>query len=101
MGSDFSASARKKKLTIMPAMVSTLGHKRVNPYLYRRDELQACWRQIDAPVLYIAAEESEHYKRIRDTFTLESLQKDFRDVRLEIVQEAGTPMFKAILPLIR
>jgi pimeloyl-ACP methyl ester carboxylesterase len=64
-------------------------HKRVNPYLYRRDELQACWRQIAAPVLYIAAEESEHYKRIRDVFTLENLQKDFRDVRLEIVQDAG------------
>jgi pimeloyl-ACP methyl ester carboxylesterase len=40
-------------------------------------------------VLYIAADESEHYKRIRDTFTLENLQKDFRNVRLEIVQEAG------------
>ena len=64
-------------------------HKRVNPYLYRRDELRACWQSIAAPVLFIAAEESEHFKRIRDVFTLENLQKDFRDVRLEIVQEAG------------
>jgi pimeloyl-ACP methyl ester carboxylesterase len=64
-------------------------HKRSNPYLYRRDELQACWRQITAPVLYIAAEESEHYKRIRDVFTIDNLRKDFSNVRLEIVQEAG------------
>jgi pimeloyl-ACP methyl ester carboxylesterase len=39
--------------------------------------------------LFIVAEESEHYKRIRDVFTLDNLRKDFRDVRLEIVQEAG------------
>jgi len=64
-------------------------HKRTNPYLYRRDELQACWQQIAAPVLFIAAEESEHYKRIRDVFTQDNLQKDFRDVRLSIVQDAG------------
>ncbi|HTE42441.1 MAG TPA: alpha/beta hydrolase, partial [Steroidobacteraceae bacterium] len=64
-------------------------HKRVNPYLYRRDELQACWRNIEAPVLYIAAEESEHYRRIRDVFTIEMLREDFKDVRLEVVQEAG------------
>jgi pimeloyl-ACP methyl ester carboxylesterase len=64
-------------------------HKRTNPYLYRRDELQACWQQITAPVLFIAAEESEHFKRIRHTFTLDNLQKDFRDVQLEIVQQAG------------
>ena len=64
-------------------------HKRVNPYLYRRDELQACWRQIDAPVLFIAADESEHYKRIRDVFTEDNLKKDYCDVRLRIVQEAG------------
>lgn len=64
-------------------------HKRTNPYLYRRDELQACWQQIVAPVLFIVAEESEHYKRIRDTFTLPNLQNDFRDVKLSIVKEAG------------
>jgi len=64
-------------------------HKRVNPNLYRREELRACWSEITAPVLFIAAEESEHYKRIRDVFTVERLQEDFRDVRLAVVQEAG------------
>jgi pimeloyl-ACP methyl ester carboxylesterase len=64
-------------------------HKRTNPYLYRRDELRACWSQVAAPVLFIAAEESEHYRRIRDVFTVDRLQEDFRDVRLAIVQAAG------------
>jgi len=64
-------------------------HKRTNPYLYRRDELQACWRQIEAPVLFVAAEESEHFKRIRGSFTEEALRQDYRDVRLSIVQNAG------------
>lgn len=64
-------------------------HKLVNPYLYRRDEMKACWSQITAPLLFIAAEESEHYRRIRESFTQEKLSEDFRDVRLEVVQEAG------------
>jgi pimeloyl-ACP methyl ester carboxylesterase len=64
-------------------------HKRVNPYLYRRDEMQHCWRQITAPVLCIAAEESEHYQRIRDTYTEAALREDLRDVRLAVVPQAG------------
>ncbi len=64
-------------------------HKLVNPYLYRRDEMRACWRQITAPFLFIAADESDHYRRVRETFTLNKLQEDFKDVRLEIVPEAG------------
>ena len=64
-------------------------HKRANPYLYRRDEMRACWKQITAPLLFIAAEESEHYRRIRDLFTVENLREDFSDVRLSVVPEAG------------
>jgi len=64
-------------------------HKRVNPFLYRRDEMRACWQQITASVLFIAAEESEHYRRIRDVFTVEKLREDFRDVNLAVVANAG------------
>jgi pimeloyl-ACP methyl ester carboxylesterase len=64
-------------------------HKRVNPFLYRRDEMRACWRQITAPLLFVAAEESEHYRRIREQFTIESLREDFRNVELAIVANAG------------
>ena len=34
-------------------------HKRKNPVLYRREEADACWREIEAPVLYVIAEDSE------------------------------------------
>ena len=39
-------------------------HKRVNPMLYRREEAEACWREIAAPLLYVIAEQSEFLKRL-------------------------------------
>jgi pimeloyl-ACP methyl ester carboxylesterase len=38
-------------------------HKRVNPVLYRREEAEACWREIRAPLLFVAGAESEHVRR--------------------------------------
>jgi pimeloyl-ACP methyl ester carboxylesterase len=34
------------------------GHKKINPVLYRVDEMTACWQEIAAPVLWIEAEDS-------------------------------------------
>ena len=31
-------------------------HKRTNPYLYRADEVRACWAAIEAPVLWVFCE---------------------------------------------
>ena len=42
-------------------------HKRVNPYLYRVDEVVATWRAIAAPVLLVAASESEAWRRFADS----------------------------------
>ena len=36
-------------------------HKRVNPVLYRREEAEACWREIRAPMLLLAGAESGHW----------------------------------------
>ncbi len=38
-------------------------HKRVNPVLYRREEAEACWHQIEAPLLYVVAEQSDFLPR--------------------------------------
>jgi pimeloyl-ACP methyl ester carboxylesterase len=38
-------------------------HKRVNPVLYRREEAEACWREVEAPVLYVIAGQSEFLPR--------------------------------------
>ncbi len=39
-------------------------HKVVNPYLYRADEVVACWAAIIAPVLWIMARDSDYAKRM-------------------------------------
>jgi pimeloyl-ACP methyl ester carboxylesterase len=39
-------------------------HKRVNAVLYRREEAEACWREIVAPVLYVVAGESAYLPRL-------------------------------------
>jgi pimeloyl-ACP methyl ester carboxylesterase len=39
-------------------------HKRVNPVLYRREEAEACWREVVAPVLYVVAAQSEFLSRL-------------------------------------
>jgi pimeloyl-ACP methyl ester carboxylesterase len=39
-------------------------HKRVNPILYRRDEAEALWREIAAPVLYVVGAESDTSTRL-------------------------------------
>ena len=35
-------------------------HRWVNPVLYRREEAEACWREVKAPVLMLLGEESEY-----------------------------------------
>ena len=35
-------------------------HRWVNPVLYRREEAEACWREICAPMLMLLGEQSEH-----------------------------------------
>lgn len=39
-------------------------HKIVNPYLYRADEIVACWAAIAAPVLWVMARDSDYAKRM-------------------------------------
>jgi pimeloyl-ACP methyl ester carboxylesterase len=34
-------------------------HKRVNPLLYRKEEVLACWQQIAAPVLWVEGDETD------------------------------------------
>ena len=39
-------------------------HKVVNPYLYRAEEVVACWACITAPVLWVMARDSDYAKRM-------------------------------------
>lgn len=51
----WSASGEDGRWTILgdPA------HKRVNPLLYRKDEVLACWRCIEAPVLWVEGADTD------------------------------------------
>ena len=46
------------------ALRSDPAHKRVNPTLYRLEESHACWRAIEAPVLWVTGRETETLKRM-------------------------------------
>jgi pimeloyl-ACP methyl ester carboxylesterase len=65
-------------------------HKIVNPVLYRYEEVRACWREVNAPVLWLEGAESETAKRLNlDAAQLAERRAAFRDLRHESVPDAG------------
>jgi pimeloyl-ACP methyl ester carboxylesterase len=64
-------------------------HKLVNPVLYRRDEAEACWRRVSAPVLFLVGEHSELRSRLGPDGTDAHLREVFRDLRIETIAGAG------------
>lgn len=64
-------------------------HKRVNPVLYQRDQAEACWRAIAAPLLLVFAEESELTKRIADEIAADRLRTLFSNVTTAMIRGAG------------
>lgn len=41
-------------------------HKRTNPVLYSREQAEACWRAIEAPLLFVLGDQSDLVKRMGD-----------------------------------
>lgn len=64
-------------------------HRYVNPYLYRREEMEACWRQIEAPMLFVVGAESELAGRLAPEGGVESLHAFVGDLAIETVAGAG------------
>ena len=64
-------------------------HRRTNPYLYRREEMEACWRAIEARVLMVVGTESEHAARLAAESGFDSFKSFIRDLRVEKVAGAG------------
>jgi pimeloyl-ACP methyl ester carboxylesterase len=62
-------------------------HRHVNPYLYRREEMEACWRRIEARVLLVLGAESEMLSRLEAEGGPESFGRHVR--KLEIAKVAG------------
>ncbi len=66
-------------------------HKRVNPVLYQRDQVEACWREITAPVLFVVGALSDVAKRLSESATVDHFSKQFRHLTLRTL-DAGHMM---------
>jgi len=64
-------------------------HRLVNPYLYRREEMEACWRRIEARVLLVIGTESELIARLDAEDGVDAFRRLIRDFRVERVAGAG------------
>ena len=64
-------------------------HRRTNPYLYRREEMEACWRAISARVLLVVGGNSELLPRLAPEGGVESFKAIVPGLVVEQVAGAG------------
>ena len=64
-------------------------HLLVNPYLYRREEMEACWRRIEARVLLMVGSQSDLMTRVDAEGGVETFKPLIRNLRIETVAGAG------------
>lgn len=62
-------------------------HKLANPVNYRRDEMEACWAAVTAPLLVMLAEHGEFRSTLGEDGTMEALRRAF--ARGEVVELPG------------
>ena len=64
-------------------------HRMVNPYLYRREEMEACWRRIEAPVLLVIGAVSDLLTRLGAEGGPDMFKPLIRELSIEILAGAG------------
>jgi pimeloyl-ACP methyl ester carboxylesterase len=64
-------------------------HKLLNPYRYRRDEAEACWRRIQAPALLVLAGKSEMLRLLGEEGTEAGFRAAIPGVDIEVLETAG------------
>jgi pimeloyl-ACP methyl ester carboxylesterase len=64
-------------------------HHWVNPILYKREDAEATWREIRAPLLMMLGEESDYLARLGSDGTLDALRAAFPNAELASIPEAG------------
>jgi len=67
-------------------------HKQVNPTLYQREQAEACWREITAPVQFLIGDQSELVRRMGGDVAPQALQSLFRDITPVTLAGAGHMM---------
>lgn len=87
-----SARASAQKNTGRVALVFDPRHRNVSPVLYRREEAEACWRRMEAPLLLMLAELSEIRPRVGADGSEGYFRSVFRDIRIVTLRGAGHMM---------
>lgn len=64
-------------------------HRRINPMLYRLEEVMACWRAIQAPVLWIDGAQSELYLNANLNGETQRRRRHLAQVQSLVVDDAG------------
>ena len=64
-------------------------HRWVNPVLYKREDAEACWRRITAPMLMLLGERSEYVPRLGADGTAAALRAIVRDIEIVHIPGAG------------
>ncbi len=70
-------------------LLADSAHRLVNPYLFRREEMEACLRRIAAPVLLILGDRSELVARLGAEGGVEAFRPLLQKLHVEIVAGAG------------
>jgi pimeloyl-ACP methyl ester carboxylesterase len=74
-------------------LVSDPRHRLANPYLFRIEELIACWREVSAPVLWVFARESRGTGYLKDSpAQLAERKGAFRNFREAWLEDCGHMM---------
>jgi pimeloyl-ACP methyl ester carboxylesterase len=64
-------------------------HKRVNPVLYRREEAEACWSEVRAPLLYVAGAESDFLSRLQGAGDPQRVRQLIPQLEPRVIASAG------------
>jgi pimeloyl-ACP methyl ester carboxylesterase len=64
-------------------------HHWVNPILYKREDAEACWRHLCAPLLMLVGEESDHLAKLGADGTAEAFRSIFPHIEIARVAGAG------------
>ena len=71
-------------------LASDPAHKLVNPVLYRVEEAEACWRNVVAPVLWVAGAETKIPETLKlEPHALAARKACFRNLAERVVPDAG------------
>jgi pimeloyl-ACP methyl ester carboxylesterase len=70
-------------------LLADAAHRRTNPYLYRREEMEACWRAIEARVLLVVGGDSELLLRLAPEVGVETFKAIIPGLVIERVADAG------------